>query len=478
MLLRQIFDPYLAQYAYLVGCQRSGEALIIDPERDIDRYRELAAENGLRITAVAETHIHADFVSGGREFAQDPNVRLYLSAEGGPDWTYRWPAERPNTHFLKHGDHFMVGNIRVEAVHTPGHTPEHLSYLITDLGGGADQPIALATGDFVFVGDVGRPDLLESAAGIKGAMEPSARKLQESLYDRLAPFADYLQILPAHGAGSACGKALGAVPTSTLGYERRFNGALKLAINDGDAFLKDILSGQPEPPLYFATMKRVNRDGIAVTGGVPKPPRLNAAEFSRAAGGKAVRILDARDDRKVFDAAHVAGAIHAPLRSAFFSATAGSYLAENDSILLVLEKAEDADLAVRQLYRIGFDHVLGWITAEEAKAAGLSAEREERIDFPDFQPAEALQQGEIIDVRTTAEFQRGHLDGARSFPYTRLKTRLDELPKNRRLFIHCGTGKRASLAASFLRSAGFDAVHIDGVCAECERIASAEGVAH
>lgn len=225
-------------------------------------------------------------------------------------------------------------------------------------------------------------------------------------------------------------------------------------------------------------MKRVNRDGIAVTGSVPKPPRLNAAEFSRAARDKAVRILDARDDRKVFDAAHVAGAIHAPLRSAFFSATAGSYLAENDSILLVLEKAEDADLAVRQLYRIGFDHVLGWITAEEAKAAGLSAQREQRIDFPDFQPAEALQQGEIIDVRTTAEFQRGHLDGALSFPYTRLKTRLGELPKNRRLFIHCGTGKRASLAASFLRSAGFDAVHIDGVCEECERIASAEGVAH
>jgi hydroxyacylglutathione hydrolase len=212
MLFRQIFDPYLAQYVYLVGCQRSGEALIIDPERDIDRYQELAADNGLRITAVAETHIYADFVSGAREFAQDPNVHLYLSAEGGPNWTYRWPAKRPNTHFLKQGDHFVIGSIHVEAVHTPGHTPEHLSYLITDLGGGADQPIALATGDFLFVGDVGRPDLLESAAGVKGVMEPSARKLQESLHERLAPFADYLQILPAHGAGSACGKALGAVP--------------------------------------------------------------------------------------------------------------------------------------------------------------------------------------------------------------------------------------------------------------------------
>ncbi|MDD5198228.1 MAG: MBL fold metallo-hydrolase [Terrimicrobiaceae bacterium] len=478
MLLRQIFDPQLAQYAYLVGCQRTGEALLIDPERDIDRYQSLATENGLRITAVAETHIHADFVSGGREFAQDPDVRLYLSAEGGPDWLYQWPGQRPNTHFLEDGDHFMVGNIRIDAVHTPGHTPEHLSFLITDIGGGADRPIALATGDFVFVGDVGRPDLLESAAGVKGAMEPSARKLRESLRDRLLPFLDYLQILPAHGAGSACGKALGAVPTTTLGYERRFNAPLKLAMTDGEAFVKDILSGQPESPLYFATMKRVNRDGIAVTGGAPTPPHLEAAEFSRKAGDPAVRILDARGDREAFDLAHVTRAIHAPLHSPFFSTSAGSYLTENAPILLVLERPEDADLAARQLYRIGFDGIAGWITVEEAKAAGVLSERLDRMDFREFDPARALQQGEIIDVRTTGEYQRGHLDGARSFPYTRLKTRLADLPKDRRLFIHCGTGKRASLAASFLRSEGFDAVHIDGVCAECERIATAEGVTH
>ncbi|HEY5754117.1 MAG TPA: MBL fold metallo-hydrolase [Chthoniobacterales bacterium] len=478
MFLRQIFDPYLAQYAYLIGCQRSGEALIIDPERDIDRYQKVAAENDLRITAVAETHIHADFISGGREFAQDSEIHLYLSAEGGPDWTYQWPGDRPNTHFLKHGDQFMVGRIRVEVVHTPGHTPEHLSYLITDLGGGADQPIALATGDFMFVGDVGRPDLLESAAGIKGVMESSARELRESLRQRLAPFADYLQILPAHGAGSACGKSLGAVPTSTLGYERRFNTALNLALRDGEAFVKDILSGQPEPPLYFATMKRVNRDGPAITGGAPKPPHLDPLDLARAARHASIRILDARRDRKTFDSAHVAGAIHAPLHSPFFSTSAGSYLAEDDPILLVLEAVEDADLAARQLYRIGFDDVLGWITVKEARAAGLLVQREERIDFSDFHPTEALREGEIIDVRTTAEFRQGHLDGARSFPYTRLKIRLDELPKNRRLFIHCGTGRRASLAASFLRSAGFDAVHIDGVCAECERIAQTEGVAH
>ena len=478
MLLRQIFDPQLAQNAYLLGCQQSEQALIIDPERDVDRYRELARENGLRISAVAETHIHADFVSGAQEFAEDHNIHLYLSAMGGPDWVYRWPERRPNTHFLKHGDHFMIGKIRVEAVHTPGHTPEHLCYLITDGGSGADKPMVLVTGDFVFVGDVGRPDLLESAVAQKGTMESSAKQLQESLRDRLTDFDDYLQLLPAHGAGSACGKALGAVPTTTLGYERRFNSALKLALGDDVAFVKEILSGQPDPPLYFATMKRVNRDGFTITGGVPKPPHLDPQEFSRAAKRDGIEVLDTRDDRRIFDAAHVARAIHAPLRSPFFSATAGSYLAENDPILLVLEEPEDADLAVRQLYRIGFDGVRGWITASEAEAAGLLVEEEERIDFPDFRPEKAIEQGTIIDVRTSAEFQSGHLEGALSFPYTRLKTRLAELPKNKRLFIHCGSGRRASLAASFLRSTGFDAVHIDGICADCERIAAREGVAH
>lgn len=478
MFLRQIFDPYLAQYAYLIGCQRSGEALIIDPERDIDRYRSLAAENGLRITSVAETHIHADFVSGGREFAEDPEIHLYLSGEGGPDWTYQWPGPRPNTHLLKHGDQFMVGNIRVEAVHTPGHTPEHLCYLITDVGGGADQPIALATGDFLFVGDVGRPDLLESAAGYKGAMEPSARQLRDSLRNRLASYADYLQILPAHGAGSACGKSLGAVPTTTLGYERRFNGIFKLATSGREGFVEQILAGQPDPPLYFATMKRVNRDGIAVTGGVPTPPHLDAVNFAVKAGNPAVRILDARANRETFDAAHVARAIHAPLRTPFFSTSAGSFLSESDEILLVIENEDDIGLAVRQLYRIGLDNVVGWITVEEAKVGGLLVDTISKIDFSAFDPAKALSEGEIVDVRTTSEFQQGHLDGARSFPYTRLKARMADLPQDRRLFIHCGTGKRASLAASFLRAEGFDTVHIDGVCSECERIAVTEGVSH
>jgi hydroxyacylglutathione hydrolase len=478
MLLRQIFDPYLAQYAYLIGCQRTGEALLIDPLRDIAPYQALAKENDLRITAVGETHIHADFVSGGAEFAADPEVRLYLSAEGGPDWSYTWPGSRPNTHWLNGGDMFEVGKIRVQALHTPGHTPEHLSFLITDVGGGADQPLALCTGDFVFVGDVGRPDLLESAAGESGAMEPAARALHQSLRKVLPPLPEFLQILPGHGAGSSCGKSLGAVPTTTLGYERRFNAPLKLALADDGDFVQEILSGQPEPPLYFATMKRVNRDGIRVTGGVPDAPHLDVAAFRQQTADRATVVLDARMDRADFDRGHVPRSIHAPLRSSYFPASAGSFAAENDALLLVLESADDADLAARQLYRIGLDGLKGWITVDEARDAGLLATQVERIAFSRFDPARAVAEGLVLDVRTSQEFEDAHIEGAVSIPYTRLKERLSELPQGRRVFVHCGTGRRASLAASFLRARGFEAVHVDGVCADCERIAQARGVTH
>lgn len=476
MLLRQIFDPYLAQYAYLIGCQRTGEALVIDPERDVDVYRDLAARNGLRITAVAETHIHADFVSGAQEFSADPAVRLYLSREGGVEWSYRWPGERPNTFLLGHGDRFCVGNILLKAVHTPGHTPEHLSFLITDKGGGADEPIAMATGDFLFVGDVGRPDLLETAAGHKGVMEPSARTLRASLAERLSGYGDYLQILPAHGAGSACGKALGAVPTTTLGYERRFNRALKRAIEDGDAFVAEILSGQPEPPPYFATMKRVNRDGIRVTGGVRVPPRLGAEEIGALASECGAVVLDCREDRIAFSAAHFPGAIHAPLRTPYFSIAAGSYVGEHDPIAVLCADAAEAELAARQLYRIGLDGVRGWIALQDAHAAGLLSEALERVEFSEFDIAAAAQAGAIVDVRTRSEFAAGHVEAALSCPYTRLSESTRELPRDKRLFVHCGTGKRAALAASFLKSRGFDPVYVDGVCEECERIARLEGV--
>lgn len=471
MLLRQIFDPHLAQYAYLVGCQKTGEAILIDPERDIDHYRDIAADAGLRITAVAETHIHADFVSGAQEFAAaDPALKLYVSGEGGPLWQSVWARGHAGLVTLRDGDQFRVGNIEFTALHTPGHTPEHVSYLVTDLGGGADAPMAAFTGDFMFVGDVGRPDLLEQAAGVTGTQEPGARQLYASLR-KFAALSDSLQILPAHGAGSACGKALGAVPSSTLGYERKFNASLRLALTGSEEdFVQFILSGQPEPPLYFARMKQVNRDGIAITGSVPQLRKTDASAWTG-------RVLDTRADRAAFANGHLTGAFHAPMPGPFFSTSAGSYLAPEDEVLLVMEKEESLDDATRQLYRIGFDHIAGWALVEELAAAGLLTARTERMDFEDWDRA-ALNGGLVLDVRNASEFAAGHLEGAVNISYTRLKARLVEVPRGRRLYIHCGSGKRASLASSFLLAEKFDAVHVDGTCTECERIAEAQALTH
>lgn len=462
MLLRQIFDPSLSQYAYLLGCQQTGQALLIDPERDIDRYQEIAKANGLQIVAVTETHIHADFVSGSQEFAQDPEVAVYLSSEGGADWSYRWPKGAKNVHYLKGGDSFQVGNLHIEAIHTPGHTPEHLCFLVTDAGAGANEPFAIFTGDFIFAGDVGRPDLLESAVGVSGAMEPAAIELRESLATRLEKLGDYLLLLPAHGAGSSCGKSLGAVPSSTLGYERRFNAAMKLAKSDGKLFVKEILSGQPEPPPYFAVMKQVNRDGVRLPGSRSLPVHLSADEFKGLMLEKSMKVLDGRAERADFDDKHLFRSIHAPLYSPFFLTAAGSYLNIEDPVLLILEKSEDVEVATRQLYRIGFDRILGWTTVEEALQGNLFEARQEKIDFSVFDPSKARIEGEIVDVRSGQEHKNGHLEGALLIPYTQLKSQLTNIPKDKKLFVHCASGRRAAVAASFLSSEGFNVVHVDG----------------
>ncbi|EMI52833.1 MBL fold metallo-hydrolase, partial [Rhodopirellula sallentina] len=220
MLLKYFYDQKLAHASYMVGCQRANEAVIVDPGRDIEQYLEMAEREGVRVVAVAETHIHADYVSGARELADRVGAKLYLSDEGPDEWKYLY-ADQYDHEFVHDGDSFMIGKIRFEVMHTPGHTPESISFVVTDQGGGADEPMGIFTGDFVFVGSIGRPDLLEEAAKIEGTAEPGARDLFRSA-ERFKAMPDYLQVWPAHGAGSACGKGLGAIPSSTVGYRKRF----------------------------------------------------------------------------------------------------------------------------------------------------------------------------------------------------------------------------------------------------------------
>ena len=459
MLFRQIFDPHLAQYAYLIGCQQTGEALVIDPERDIDRYVKAANDEGLKVTAVAETHIHADFLSGAREFAEHYGVTVYLSAEGGPDWQYEW-GDGHDIELLRGGDTFHIGNIKVEAVHTPGHTPEHLSFLITDEGGGADSPMGLASGDFVFVGDVGRPDLLETAAGQKGAQEPAAHDLFDSV-GMLEGMPDILQIWPGHGAGSACGKALGAVPQSTLGYEKRYNTAMQTAKEGEAAFVKAILEGQPEPPLYFARMKQENKEGPAILGPLPEPVGLSAAELDTLVGTDAVVIIDTRP-KADFMRGHLDGSILAPF-DANMATTVGSYVMPGKPIILVAD-ADHVDEIVRVFARMGLEDVRGVVETHTLREYGVGNDKLQmlkEIDFDELDGRRHYSNVLVLDVRRQDEWDHKHIPNARHIPYVRLLDHLDDLPRDQTILVHCQTGVRSAVASALLAAHGFCVAYVN-----------------
>ncbi len=460
MFLRMLYDDHLAQAAYLMGCQRTGEAVVIDPERDVDRYIEMARSNGLRIMAVTETHIHADFLSGSRELAERVGARVYLSDEGGPDWTYRWIDKKPgggryDAELLKDGDTFRVGNIEIRAVHTPGHTPEHLMFMITDLGAGATEPVGITTGDFVFVGDLGRPDLLESAAGMQGVKEGFARTLNRSA-SRFLDLPDYLQVWPGHGAGSACGKALGAVPSSTVGYEKRYNASLKLAGRERE-FVDFILSGQPAPPLYFARMKYQNRDGVPLLGELPRPRRLDASDRSRL-DGRRVAIVDTRE-WPAFRDGHVPGSLWSP-QGVQFPMVTGSYIEPEEAIVLVCEP-ERVESLVRVLVRIGLDRVTGFLTPADVAGAG-PLERTPEISAAELRSELGAAGPFVLDARNEHEHAEGAIEGALNIAHTRLRPRLGELPRGERIVAHCRSGVRSAAATAFLRREGYDATNLAG----------------
>lgn len=451
MLLRLIYDERLAHAAWLVGCQRTGEAIVIDPARDVDRYVALAQAEGLRIVATADTHVHADYLTGSRELAE-LGARIHVSDEGGPDWHCAW-CDAYDHKRLKDGDAFAIGNIEFRTLHTPGHTPEHVCFLLTDRGGGATEPMGIFSGDFVFVGDMGRPDLLETAAGVVGTKESGARDLARSAA-RFAQLPDFLQVWPAHGAGSACGKALGAIPSSTVGYEKRFNGALRLAA-DESAFVASILADQPSPPLYFGRMKAENRDGPALLGAVPRPARTEIKEIRDDRNDV---VLDLRPWES-FRAGHLGGALHCPLVAAF-PTVAGSYVEPERTIWLVAEESR-VEEAVRELVRVGLDRIAGFVEPWDVEAHG-------GLETTDEIPVAALRErlgradAFVLDVRQPWEHAAGAIAGSVNVPHVRLAAELDRIPRDRPIHVHCRSGVRSSYATALLERAGYHAVNVAG----------------
>lgn len=452
MILKRLYNEKLAQAAYIIGCGETHEAVVIDANRHLDEVIQAAADEGLRITAVTETHIHADYLSGSRELAQRAGATLYVSDEGDADWKYEFAGE-PNVRLVRHGDAIRVGKVRLDVVRTPGHTPEHIAFIVTDEAS-ASEPLGVFTGDFIFVGDVGRPDLLERAAHFEGTMEKGARVLFQSIrsFNQLDPS---LLIWPAHGAGSACGKALGGVPVSTLAYERLANWAFQ--ISDEDRFVDEVLQGQPEPPVYFKEMKFRNKRGPALLGELGNPPRLPGERIFAALESGVV--VDIRSFGEV-GAGYVPGTINIPLDRSFVT-WSGWHLPYDRPIYLISNDQESATEAARDLVLIGLDDVRGWLGRD-----GWRAYEDRHGTLPLIQQAgiaeahrrSAAGEATLLDVRGLGEYQAGHAPGALHIPLGYLSARLSEVPSGRPVYVQCGGGTRSAIGASILKRAGFDQV--------------------
>ncbi len=450
MLFRHFYDEDLAQGSYLIGCQKTAEAIVVDAWRDPQFYIAEAQKENMKIVAVTETHIHADFLSGSRELAALTGAKLYLSDEGDADWKYGFESIK-----LYDSSEIKIGNITVKAVHTPGHTPEHLSFLVTD-GAAATEPGFYLTGDFVFVGDIGRPDLLDEAAGGIDTRFAGAKQLFSSLRDKFLNLPDYVQVWPAHGAGSACGKALGAIASTTVGYERMFSWWVPFVQkNDEEGFTKALLEGQPDAPLYFGRMKRQNKAGPALFGKRPELKEFVAKDLEGKINKDYV-FIDTRT-REAFLKSAVADSLYIPAGKRFI--TYASYILDPETetrpIILLAANQEEASKLRARLSFVGIDNVVGFISNLE----GLKQDIVPTISLKAF---EKLNKPFILDVRTANEYNLGHIDTAKQLHAGRVIYKLNELPKNKTVITHCQSGARATVVISALRAAGYDAVELEG----------------
>ncbi|WP_436966561.1 persulfide dioxygenase-sulfurtransferase CstB [Staphylococcus xylosus] len=429
MFFKQFYDNHLSQASYLVGCQRTGEAIVIDPVRDLTKYMEVADSEGFKITQAAETHIHADFASGIRDVQERLNANIYVSGEGDDQLSYKNMPE--HTNFVKNQDIIQVGNIKLEVLHTPGHTPESISFLLTDEGGGSSVPMGLFSGDFIFVGDIGRPDLLEKSVQMEGTTEIGAKQMYQSI-EGVKNLPDYIQIWPGHGAGSPCGKALGAIPMSTLGYEKINNWAFN--VTDESKFVETLTSNQPAPPHHFAQMKKINQFGMNMYQPYDVFPSLDNARIA----------FDLRS-KEAFHGGHTEGTINIPYNQNFINQI-GWYLDYENSIDLIGDKST-VEQAAHTLQLIGFDNVAGY---RLPKSEILT----QSIHSVDMTGKEEY----ILDIRNEEEWNNGHLDQAVNISHGKLLNENIPFNKEDKIYVHCQSGVRSSIAVGILENKGFENV--------------------
>lgn len=446
MFFKQLYIPGLAIYTYIIGDEQTGTAAVIDPTRDIDPLLAIARTENLKIQHIIETHVHADFVSGSRELktALDSSATIHSSGAGGDIWTPPYVDE-----ITADGDEILMGNIRLQAMHTPGHTLEHMSWLVFDKSRSNELPMLLLSGDFVFVGDVGRPDLLG-----KEAQSILARQLYESVFAKFMSLPDSIEIYPGHGAGSLCGKSLSSRGYSTVGYEKQTNPAMQEKAEN--RWIGDLLDQMPISPPYFTRMKQVNREGPAVLRGSFFGKQDVSPEELYKEQGNDILIVDVRS-KEAFAAAHIPKSISLPAGS-LFSVWAGWALSYGRPIYLVLEENDQIDQIVNGLLLIGFDTIKGFLKdgIESWQKQGYPLESFDTMSVQDLH--QHISDFQVVDVRTEKEWMEGHIEGARHIFAGTLSDNIEQVPEGKPIAVMCGSGYRASVASSLLKRNGFSEV--------------------
>jgi hydroxyacylglutathione hydrolase len=445
MEFKQFYLGCLAHASYLIGAD--GEAAVVDPQRDVEQYIEEAAARGLAIKAIIETHLHADFVSGHRELAARTGARIYIGHRAGARFEHV-----P----VRDGMELRIGSLTLRFLETPGHTPEGISVLVS--GHGAAGPSKLLSGDTLFLGDVGRPDLV----GSRGyTAEEMAGLMYDTLRDKILPLPDSIEVYPAHGAGSACGRFMSSERSSTLGEQRRSNWALQ-PMSRGE-FVSRLTSGLTPPPRYFAHDAELNRSGAGGLDELPAPPALSADEIVERQRAGAL-VLDVRD-REAFGQGHVPGAVNVGLGGSF-APWAGTLIEVGTPIVIIGRDDAEAREATMRLARVGLESVVGHLGGgmDAWTAAGRPVSTLPQMSVQELHAR--LERGDplqLVDVRRLAEHRSGHAPGARHVPLDELEPRAGELDPSRRTYVMCGSGYRSSIACSLLARHGFsDLVNIAG----------------
>ena len=438
MLIQSFFVPGLSHISYLLCGSKT--CAVIDPKRDIQIYFDTAKAMGLKITHILETHLHADFISGHMDLAEKTGAKIYAPKSGNCQFDHV---------ALSEGDSFEIEDMELRVIDTPGHTLEHLVYVVVDHSRGED-PVALFSGDTLFVGDVGRPDLFP------GIAKELATKLYDSLR-KLAKLPDFCEVYPAHGAGSLCGRAMSAKRTSTIGYEKKYNYAFQT--KDLNTFIDLLTTDMPEAPDHFSRCSDINRKGPALIKNLPCLTPYDPASFYQRSKESNTIVLDIRP-YEAFGGQHVPGAYHIDF-GGNFSTFAGWILPPNTDMLLVSNGPSQAEEAVVQLRRVGLDRAIGYLEGgmyEWAKA-GLPSARVEQISVEILnQRITGGPKATLLDVRAKREFMAGHINGAINIPFPDLRKQSRELDSTLPVLVICNTGHRSSIATSILKRNGFKEV--------------------